>query len=73
MQINELGEGFGEWLVKHTKRDDWIGRLAKSSRADPLFRNDSTPNDLRMRLQHSKATGDAFDALDDAELEWLNS
>ncbi|WP_336974128.1 hypothetical protein [Sphingobium aromaticiconvertens] len=73
MQTNELGEGFGEWLVKQVKRDDWIGTLAKSAKADFRFRANSTPDDLRKRLQEAGAEGDTFEALDDAEVEWLSA
>ncbi|MBJ7441938.1 MAG: hypothetical protein JHD35_23375 [Sphingopyxis sp.] len=73
MQTNELGEGFGEWLVKQIKRDGWIGTLAKSAKADFRFRSGSTPDDLRKRLQEAGAEGDTFEALDDAESEWMNS
>lgn len=73
MQTNELGEGFGAWLVKQVKRDDWIGTLAKSAKADPGFRAASTPDDLRKRLQEAGAEGDTFEALDDAEVEWLSA
>lgn len=73
MQTNELGEGFGEWLVKQIKRDGWIGTLAKSAKADLRFRSGSTPDDLRKRLQEAGAEGDTFEALDDAESEWMNS
>ena len=73
MQTNELGEGFGEWLVKQVKRDDWIGTLAKSAKADLRFRSNSPPDDLRKRLQEAGAEGDTFEALDDAETEWLSA
>lgn len=72
MQTNELGEGFGAWLVKQIKRDDWIGTLAKSAKADPRFRATSTPDELRKRLQEAGAEGDTFEALDDTENEWTN-
>ena len=72
MQTNERGEGFGEWLVKQVKREDWIGTLAKSAKGDPRFRASSTPDDLRKRLQEAGAEGDTFEALDDAEVEWLS-
>lgn len=72
MQTNELGEGFGEWLMKQVKRDDWIGTLAKSAKADLRFKSSSTPDELRKRLQEAGAEGDTFEALDNAEMEWLS-
>jgi hypothetical protein len=70
---NGPDEGFGAWLLKQTKRDDWIGPLAKSAKGDPRFRANSTPDDLRKRLQEAGAEGDAFEAVDDAESEWMAS
>lgn len=72
MQTNELGEAFGAWLLKQTKRDDWIGTLAKAAKADPRFRGTMEPDDLRKRLQEAGAEGDSFEALDAAEAEWLS-
>lgn len=71
MQTNEQGEAFGIWLLKQVKREDWIGTLALQAKADPRFRLASTPDELRKRLQEAGAEGDHFEALDDAEVEWL--
>lgn len=71
-ELNLRGENFGAWLLKQTKRDDWIGPLAMSAKADPKFRASMVPDDLRKKLQEAGAEGDAFEALDDAETEWLN-
>jgi hypothetical protein len=73
MQENEQGEAFGAWLLRQTGRDDWIGPLAKSAKADPKFRTAMTPDDLRKKLQEAGADGDSFEALDDAEAEWQNA
>ncbi|WP_416463156.1 hypothetical protein [Sphingomonas sp. VDB2] len=72
MQTNEQGETFGAWLLKQVKREDWIGTLAVQAKADPRFRAASTPDELRKRLQEAGAEGDPFEALDDAEIEWLS-
>lgn len=72
MDTNESGEGFGAWLLKQTKRDDWIGTLAKSAKADPRFRASTKPDELRKRLQEAGAEGDSFEALDDAETAWTS-
>ena len=72
MQTNEQGEPFGGWLLKQTGRDDWIGTLAKQAKSDPRFRAATTPDELRKRLQEAGAEGDSFEALDDAEVEWLS-
>ena len=73
MQTNEQGELFGAWLLKQTGRDDWIGTLAKQAKRDPRFRAATTPDDLRKKLQEAGAEGDAFEALDDAEGEWMGA
>lgn len=72
MQTSNENEAFGSWLLTQTKRDDWIGTLAKSAKADPKFRGAMTPDDLRKKLQEAGAEGDSFEALDDAEAEWLS-
>ena len=64
---------FGQWLLDQTKRGDWISDLAKGMRALPNFTKSGTPDDLRALLHLSGATGDDFEALDDAELAWLRS
>lgn len=71
MQTNNQNEAFGAWLLTQTKREDWIGTLAKSAKADPKFRVSMTPDDLRKKLHEAGAEGDTFEALDDAEAEWL--
>ncbi|WP_311269760.1 hypothetical protein [Sphingobium sp. WCS2017Hpa-17] len=73
MQTNEQGEAFGAWLLRHAKREDWIGTLAKQAKSDPWFRAATTPNELRKRLQEAGAEGDIFEALDDAEVAWLSA
>lgn len=61
---------FGEWLLQQTGRRGWIGDLAKAAKADRTFPKRGSPEDLRQRLQKSGADGDAFEALEDAELDW---
>lgn len=73
MQTNEQGEAFGSWLLTQTGRDDWIGTLAKQAKVDPRFSRTTTPDELRKRLQEAGAEGDSFEALDDAEVEWLSA
>ncbi|WP_374549308.1 hypothetical protein [Sphingobium yanoikuyae] len=73
MDTNEQGEAFGAWLLKQTGRDDWIGTLAKQAKGDPKFQKSLKPDDLRKRLHDAGAEGDTFEALDDAENEWLNA
>lgn len=73
METNEQGELFGAWLLQQVGRDDWIGKLAKQAKSDPRFLKSLTPDDLRKRLNDAGAEGDTFEALDDAEVEWLSA
>ena len=71
METNEQGEAFGGWLLKQVGRDGWIGMLAKQAKGDPRFLKSLTPDDLRKRLHDAGAEGDSFEAVDDAETEWM--
>lgn len=62
---------FGAWLVAQKKRSGWIADLAKWAASDFRAQAAVTPDDVRKRLTEVYAEGDAFEALDDAELEWL--
>jgi len=62
---------FGEWLLKQDKRKDWIADLAKWAKSDIRFPKLGSADDVRKRLTDIAAEGDAFEALDDAELDWL--
>jgi hypothetical protein len=61
---------FGAWLLEQHKRDDFIGALAKGMKADRGFPRRGSVDDVRKHLSSIRAEGDAFEALDDAELDW---
>lgn len=63
---------FGRWLLRQTDREGWIGSLAKAAHADPGFPKDGDPEAVRARLRLAMAEGDMFEAVDDAELDWLS-
>lgn len=65
-------EPFGRWLVTQRDRGDWIDPLADAARRDPAFPKDGDPEAVRKRMRELQADGDAFQALDDAELDWLS-
>lgn len=65
-------EPFGKWLLAQKDRGDWIDGLAAAARLDPAFPKDGDPEAVRKRLEQRGADGDAFEALDDAELDWLS-
>lgn len=63
---------FGRWLLAQEKRDGWIGGLAKCAKADRAFPKDGDPEAVRERLTAMGAESDMFEALDDAEMQWLS-
>ena len=65
-------EPFGMWLMAQKDRGDWIDPIAAAARADRGFPRNGTPDQVRDRLRAMGADGDAFAALDDAELDWMS-
>ena len=66
-------EPFGTWLLRQTKRDGWVGDLAKGAKADRTFPKNGSPDDVRKHIHKQGADGDMFEAVDDAETDWLSS
>lgn len=62
---------FGAWLLKQHDRPGFIGALAKGMRADRSFPRNGSVDDVRKHLSAIRAEGDAFEALEDAETDWL--
>lgn len=69
---NQHGETFGAWLLTQRDREGWVGELVKAARADPQFPKRGDPEDVRKRLRDTMAEGDMFEAVDDAETDWLS-
>lgn len=72
---DEYGEqrpAFGAWLVKQADREGWVGELVTAAKKDPGFPRAGTPDDVRKRLNEVQAESDMFQAVDDAELDWLS-
>ena len=69
--IETKAEAFGRWLLRQRDRGDWIDGVAEAARADRQFPRDGDPEAVRKRLREMSADGDAFAAIDDAELHWL--
>lgn len=65
-----LEEPFGAWLLAQVDRGDWIDGLAAAARADRGFPKRGDVGQVRERMRAQGADGDAFAALDDAELDW---
>ena len=61
---------FGEWLLGQCARRGWIGELSRAFQADRNFPKKGAPEDVRLYLRDVRAEGDAYEALDDAELDW---
>lgn len=73
--VDRYGEprpAFGSWLLKQRDRGDWVDGIAEAARADRAFPKQGDPEAVRKRLREMGADGDAFAALDDAELDWVS-
>lgn len=71
IQDSGPGEPFGAWLVKQKGRAGFIGGLAASAASDRNFPRNGDFEDAKKWLQAQRASGDDWEALDDAELAWL--
>ena len=63
---------FGRWLLMQVGRGGLVGELAKCAMADRGFPKDGDPEAVRLRLRVGQAEGDMFEAVDEAELDWLS-
>jgi len=70
--VEEPDKGpFGAWLITQKARGGMIGALATAAAADRGFPKSSTPDEVRKRLGTMGADPDMFEAVDDAETDWL--
>lgn len=65
-------EPFGRLLLKQRDQGDWLDCVADAARADRQFPKDGDPEAVRKRLREISDDGDAFAAIDDAEIDWVN-
>jgi uncharacterized protein YozE (UPF0346 family) len=64
---------FGSWFLKQQQhRREWIAALAKVAKSDHRFPKTGDVDQVREYLAKQGADGDAFEALDDAERDWLS-
>ena len=63
---------FGQWLLNQAHSDGWVGDLARAAKHDPKFPKHGDAEAVRARLRELGAEGDAFQAVDDAEMDWLS-
>lgn len=71
-QYGETRPAFGAWLLKQRDRGDWVDGIADAARADHAFPRNGDTEAVRKRLREMGADGDAFAALEDAELDWMS-
>lgn len=65
-------EPFGTWLLAQIDRGDWVDGLASGPRVDRCFLRRGDVDQVREHLRKQGADPDTFEALDDAELDWLS-
>lgn len=73
MQIDRYGEpqlNFAAWLLAQRDRGDWVDQIADQARRDRTFPRCGTADDVRAHFEKLQADGDAYAALDHAELDY---
>lgn len=68
-----MSQAFGGWLIAQSARHDWVGLLAHQASRDPRFPKGGDPEVVRKHLSTVQTDGDMYEALDDAEAEWLRA
>ncbi|GLK42742.1 hypothetical protein GCM10017612_06590 [Novosphingobium resinovorum] len=63
---------FGTWLVQQKGRNGFVGGLADAAAADRTFPRLGDVAAAREWLMQRRASGDDWEALDDAELDWAS-
>jgi hypothetical protein len=71
-KTNSDGQTFGSWLLAQSGRTGPIGDLIAGAKADRKFPKYGTPDEARKHLSAMQVAGDLFDAVDDAEVDWLS-
>lgn len=64
-------EPFGAWIIAQVDGHGLIGDLVKAAKADRKFPRNGTPEDVRKHLSAMQADGDMFEAVDEAETDWM--
>ncbi|MFC3442588.1 hypothetical protein ACFOKF_15540 [Sphingobium rhizovicinum] len=62
---------FGQWLIEQDKRAGAIGDLAKHAKADRGFPRSGTVKDVWKRLNGMQVESEIYDAMEEAELDYL--
>lgn len=72
-KINSDGQTFGSWLLAQREPSGLRALLVDGARADRSFPKYGTPEEVRKHLSAQRADGDLFEAVDEAETDWLNA
>lgn len=62
---------FGRWLIEQDARPGAIGDLARHAKADRGFPRDADAKKVWQRLNMMQVESDLYDAMEDAELDYL--
>lgn len=62
---------FGRWLIEQDTRTGAIGELARHAKADRGFPRDADTKKVWERLNIMQVEGDLYDAMEEAELDYL--
>lgn len=64
---------FGEWLVGQQGRTGWVGQLGDAASRDRSFPRQGDIGAVRAWLGAQRASGDDWEALEDAEREYAGA
>jgi len=62
---------FGTWLLAREDNGGWVDGLSKAARDDRTFPRHGDLETVKKWLQGKRPSGDDWEALDDAELDYL--
>lgn len=70
-RYGETRPAFGEWLLQQVDRQGGVGELVKAAKGDRQFPRSGSPDEVRKHLNAMQASGEMFEAVEDAEMDWL--
>ncbi len=62
---------FGKWLLTQRDAGGFVGQMANAATIDRTFPRSGDVDAVRKWLQANRASGDDWEALDDAETKWM--
>ena len=62
---------FGAWLLTQRDAGGFVGQLANAAAIDRAFPRSGDVDAARKWLQANRASGDDWEALEDAETKWM--